>query len=118
MTNAEKPIDKQVAGMTDWRGKFVACLRKVIRSADPTLSEEFKWNCPVFVKNDNVCSIGSFKDHVKVNFFKGAQLTDQKKLLNSGFEAKLSRTIDFHEEDTINETALKNLVKEAVALNK
>ncbi|MCI0616513.1 DUF1801 domain-containing protein [bacterium] len=116
--NATKLIDKHIAELTDWRGKMMARLRKVILSVDSGISEEFKWNTPVFIHNGNVCAIGVFNDHVKVNFFKGASLADPKKLFNAGLEAKASRGIDLHEGEKIDETALKNLVRVAVSLNK
>ncbi len=115
---APKRIDKQMAELTDWRGKMMARLRKIILSANSGISEEFKWNTPVFTKNGNVCALGSFKDHIKINFFKGASLTDPKKLFNAGLEAKTSRGIDLYEGGTIDETALRNLVKAAVSVNK
>jgi hypothetical protein len=115
--NASKQIDKQIAGLTGWRGRTMAHLRKVINDADPGLKEEFKWNTAVWSAKGNVCAIGAFKDHVKINFFKGASLPDPHHLFNSGFEAKASRTIDLHEDDAINESHLKALVRAAVAHN-
>lgn len=116
--DASKLIDKQIAEVTDWRGKMMARLRKIILSVNSGIGEEFKWNTPVFTYNGNVCALGIFKDHVKVNFFKGASLADPKKLFNAGLEAKTSRGIDLHNGDRIDETAFKNLIKAAVSLNK
>ena len=111
-------IDKQIKDLgSDWRGKMLARLRKLILSASPDLSEDWKWGTAVFVSKGNVVAAGIFKDHVKLNFFKGASLKDPKKLFNAGLEAKGSRGIDFTEKSKIDEAALKELIREAVALN-
>jgi hypothetical protein len=115
--SASKQIDKQIAGLTGWRGRTMAHLRKVINDADPALKEEFKWNTAVWSANGNVCALGAFKDHIKINFFKGASLPDPHHLFNSGLEAKASRAIDFTERDKITEPALKALIRAAVAYN-
>ena len=114
---ASKQIDKQIAGITGWRGQTMAQLRNVISDADLKLTEEFKWNTAVWSANGNVCALGAFKDHVKINFFKGAFLPDPHHLFNSGFEAKASRAIDIHEGDAVNGSHLKALVRAAVAHN-
>ena len=101
-----------------WRGKMLTRLRKLIGSASPDLTEEWKWNTPVWAHNGNVLAVGAFQDHVKVNFFKGASLDDPHKVFNAGLEAKASRAIDIHEGDRINEAALKDLVRGAVDLNR
>ena len=110
-------IDKHIADLTDWRGKMLARLRKLVLEAAPELAEEWKWDTPVWAYKGNVVAGGAFKDHLKLNFFKGASLKDPKKLINSGLEAKTSRSIDFREDSKIDETALKELIREAVALN-
>jgi hypothetical protein len=115
--NASQQIDKQIAGFTDWRGRMMIRLRKIINDADPKLKEEFKWHTAVWSANGNVCALGAFKDHVKINFFKGASLPDPHRLFNSGLEAKTSRSIDLHEGDAINGSHLKALVRAAVACN-
>ena len=115
--NASKQIDKQIAEITGWRGRMMARLRKVINEADSKLTEEFKWNTAVWSAHGNVCALGAFKDHIKINFFKGASLSDPHHLFNSGLEAKASRSIDLHEGDAINESHLKVLVRAAVAHN-
>ena len=114
---ASKHIDKQILDLGDWRGKVCARLRELILEADPDITEEWKWNTAVWTHNGMVCAVGSFKDHVKVNFFKGASLKDPRGLFNSGLEAKATRAIDFHEGDTINESALTQLIRSAVAFN-
>lgn len=110
-------IDKQIAGYDHWRGKVMAQLRKLIHEADPEITEEWKWETAVYMKNGMVCAVSGFKDHVKINFFKGVHLTDPHKLINNGLESKAHRSIDFNEGDLINQSALKELVREAVALN-
>ena len=115
---ASARIDKHIAGFTDWRGKRMAGLRKIINAADPSLKEDWKWDIPIWSANGNVCAIGAFKDHIKINFFKGASLSDPHHLFNGGLEAKASRSIDLSQSDTVDEAALKQLVRAAVARNK
>ena len=115
--NASKLIDKQIGDLGDWRGKVFARLRKLINAADPDIVEDWKWNTAVWNHDGMVCAVGGFKDHVKVNFFKGAFLEDPQGLFNAGLEAKATRAIDFHQGEKIDEPALKNLVRAAVAHN-
>lgn len=115
--DVSKQIETQIASYTDWRGRLLGQLRKLINETDPTLTEEWKWGVPVWTKNGMVCAISAFKDHVKINFFKGVKLKDPHKLLNAGFESKQHRAIDFSEGDKLNESEIKNLVREAVSLN-
>ncbi len=110
-------ITNQIAELTDWRGKLLARLRKLILEADPDITEEWKWGTAVWSHKGNVVAIGAFKDHVKINFFQGASLKDAKGLFNAGLEAKATRAIDVHEGDKINESALKDLIRAAVAHN-
>ncbi len=110
-------IDKAIKDLPDWRGKRMAQLRKLIHEASAEITEDWKWDTPVFAAKGNVVAIGAFKDHIKLNFFKGALLADPKKLFNAGLDAKTSRGIDFAEGDPIDETALKDLIRAAVALN-
>ena len=110
-------IDQAIKNLPDWRGKILARLRKLIHEAAPELIEDWKWDTPVFTYKGNVVAAGVFKDHVKLNFFKGALLADPEKLFNAGLEAKTSRGIDFAEGDSIAEPALKDLIRAAVALN-
>jgi hypothetical protein len=110
-------ITKHIDGLGDWRGAMLARLRKIILEASPELTEEWKWGSPVWAHEGLVCSVGAFKDHVKVNFFKGASLKDPKRLFNAGLDAKAMRAIDLHEGDKIDAPGLKGLVRAAVALN-
>jgi len=111
-------IDKYVDGLNDWRGEMVRDLRKLIHEVDGSVQEDWKWNTPVFAHNGNVCALGVFKEHVKLNFFKGVSLADPDKLINSGFDSKSSRAIDFKKGDRWDVKKLRELIKEAIALNK
>jgi len=110
-------ITNQIAELADWRGNLLARLRKLILAAAPGITEEWKWGTAVWSHKGNVVAIGAFKDHLKINFFKGASLQDPKGLFNAGLDAKATRAIDLHEGDKINEAALKDLIRAAVALN-
>jgi hypothetical protein len=115
--NPSQRITNHIAGFDDWRGKTLARLRQLILAADPDMTEEWKWDTPVWSHKGNVVAAGVFKDHVKLNFFKGATLQDPHGLFNAGLEAKTSRAIDFHEGDGIPASALQDLVRAAVAHN-
>jgi hypothetical protein len=114
---ASQHIDSHIKELTDWRGKILARLRKLILEAAPELTEEWKWDTPVWSHNGNVVAGGVFKDHVKLNFFKGASLKDPNGLFNAGLDAKASRGIDIAEGEEIDEAALKDLIRTAVAYN-
>jgi len=116
-TTPSQLITNQIAELADWRGKMLARLRQLILEADPDITEEWKWGTAVWSHKGNVVAIGAFKDHVKVNFFKGASLKDPKGLFNAGLDAKATRAIDLREGDKINESALKELIRAAVAHN-
>jgi hypothetical protein len=102
-------ITSYIAELSDWRGEMLARLRKLVREAAPDLREEWKWESPVWSQK--------FKDHIKLNFFKGASLDDLKGLFNAGLDAKATRAIDLNEGDQIDESALKELIRAAVAYN-
>ena len=110
-------IDKQITDLPDWRGKLLARLRKLVLASASELTEDWKWDTAVWVCKGNVVAGGVFKDHVRLNFFKGASLKDPKKLFNAGMEAKASRGINFTENSKIDEAALKELIREAVMFN-
>jgi hypothetical protein len=116
--NPSALIDQQIAGLPGWRGELFARLRRIIGETDPELAEGWKWGTAVWLYHGTVCAVGAFKEHMKINFFKGASLPDPQGLFNSGLEAKTSRTIDLREGDPINEPALKELIREAMAANK
>jgi len=110
-------ITKHIEGFDDWRGKRMARFRKLILKAAPELTEEWKWDTPVFSHKGLVCAIGAFKDHVGINFFQGASLQDPHGLFNGGLDAKASRSIKLNEGDKLDEAAFQKLVKAAVAYN-
>ena len=114
---ASQQITTYINGHRDWRGAMLATLRKIILSASPELTEEWKWGSPVWTYNGLVCAASAFKDHLKVNFFKGASLKDPKHLFNAGLDAKTMRSIDFHEGDKVAAAALKQMVRAAIAQN-
>ena len=116
--SASQQIDQHIKDLADWRGALLTRLRKLILEAAPELSEEWKWDTPVWSHKGNVVAGGAFKDHIKLNFFKGASLKDPSHIFNAGLDAKATRGIDFHEGDRVDEVALKDLVREAVAFNK
>ena len=110
-------ITNHIASLRDWRGPMLAHLRALILDAAPGIVEEWKWDTPVFACKGNVVATGAFKDHVKLNFFKGAALNDPHGLFNAGLDAKAMRAIDIHEGDAIDEPAMQDLIRAAVALN-
>ena len=115
--NASDQITKHIDDLRDWRGPLIARLRKLIRESAPAAIEEWKWNTPVWSQNGNLLAVGAFRDHVKINFFKGAALDDPHGLFNAGLEAKATRAIDIHEKDRLDTAALQKLIRAAVALN-
>jgi hypothetical protein len=115
---ASKFIDDHIKQLPDWRGKTFAQLRKLIHEADPEIVEEVKWmGTPVFSHAGIVCTGETYKSVVKLTFAKGAALKDPAKLFNSSLEGNIRRAIDIRENEKLNEPALKNLIREAVALN-
>ena len=114
---ASEHIDNYIKELTDWRGKLLARLRKLILETVPEITEEWKWDTPVWSSKGNVVAGGVFKEHVKLNFFKGASLNDPKGLFNAGLDAKATRAIDFSENAQIDGPALKELIRAAVTYN-
>ena len=110
-------IDRRTAELGGWRGHMLARIRRLILEAAPDVTEEWKWDTPVWMYNGNVVAFGAFQDHVKLNFFKGASLEDPGHLFNAGLEAKATRAIDIYEGEEINEAALQDLIRAAAALN-
>ena len=110
-------IDKFINDLTDWRGKWIKQFRALILKTAPEVAEDWKWGVPVWTYKGNMVASGVFKDHVKLNFFKGASLSDPKKLFNAGLEAKATRAIDIAENDKVDEAALKDLIRAAVDFN-
>src|SRR2546423_12363128 len=122
-TTASTRIDERIGELGDWRGKTLSKVRGIIKEADPDIVEEWKWvkttnpGIPVWSHNGGICTGESYKNVVKLTFFKGAALNDPSGLFNSSLEGKVRRAIDIKENDEINESALHNLIREAVALN-
>ena len=116
-------INARIKELGDWRGKMLAKVREVIREADPEIVEEWKWvkatspGVPVFSRGGIVCTGETYKNVVKMTFAKGAALKDPSGLFNSSLEGNVRRAIDIHEGDQVDEAALKNLIRAAVALN-
>jgi hypothetical protein len=110
-------IDKQITDFNDWRGELMSKLRLLVKETDPKVEEAWKWGVGIWMYDGMICAIAGFKDHVKMNFFKGASLVDPDKLLNAGFDSKKTRAIDFHEHDKLNEPALRRLIAAAIKLN-
>jgi hypothetical protein len=109
-------IDKVAATLTGWQAETYTRLRDLINDAHEDLEEDWKWDTAVWTKKGNVVALGVFKDHLKLNFFKGASLEDPHSLFNAGLDAKATRAIDIHEGDKINERALQDLVRAAADL--
>jgi hypothetical protein len=108
-------IDSQIAELADWRGEFYISLRKLIHEVGPELTEEWKWGTGVWSQKENVLSIGAFKDHVRLTFFKGALLPDPEGLLVSGPDAKMIRSINFRKGDVIQVKGISALIQAAIA---
>ncbi|MEN3343422.1 MAG: hypothetical protein V7644_2826 [Actinomycetota bacterium] len=121
--DASERIDERIRELDDWRGETLRNVRRIIKEADPAVVEEWKWvkptnpGTPVWSHGGGICTGESYKNVVKLTFFKGAALDDPSGLFNSSLDGKVRRAIDIREDDAIDEDALKNLVREAVALN-
>ena len=127
MTTSEAPdsrspselIDGRIEELGDWRGAMLSLLRGVIKEADPDVVEEWKWRgVPVWSHDGLICTGETYKKVVKMTFAKGAALKDPSGLFNSSIDGNTRRAIDFHEDEKIDEKALKTLVRAAVTLNK
>ena len=111
-------IDERIKELGDWRGTTLARIRALITQADPDVVEEWKWRgVPVWSHDGVICTGETYKNVVKMTFLKGAALEDPAGLFNSSLEGTTRRAIDVHEGETINETALKALIRAAVTLN-
>jgi hypothetical protein len=118
MESASAAIDNKIKELGDWRGKTLAKVRSLIHEADPEIVEEWKWmGTPIFSHDGIVCTGETYKSVVKLTFAKGATLKDPAGLFNSSLEGNTRRAIDIREGEKINEAALKDLIRAAVALN-
>ena len=116
--SASALIDERIKELGDWRGKTLAKVREIIHEADPEIVEEWKWmGTPVWSHGGNVCTGETYKNLVKMTFPKGAALNDPSGLFNSSLDGNVRRAIDIHEGEKIDEAALKDLIRAAVALN-
>lgn len=121
--SASKMIDERIGELHDWRGKTLGKVRKLIKQADPDVVEEWKWvkptnpGVPVWSHNGDICTGEIYKNAVKLTFFKGAALHDPAHLFNSSLEGKVRRAIDIKEDEEVDDDALKDLIREAVAVN-
>ncbi|HTR39002.1 MAG TPA: DUF1801 domain-containing protein [Bryobacteraceae bacterium] len=117
--NPSERIDQLIAGLTDWRGKTLASVRKHILAADREIIEEWKWMGSPVWSRDGIIAVGNaHKDKVKLTFAHGASLPDPEKLFNAGLDGKVWRAIDLFEGDKVNDRALKELVRAAVDYNR
>ena len=120
---ASASIDAKITQLGDWRGKMLAKVREIILMADPEIVEEWKWvkptnpGTPVWSRGGIICTGETYKSVVKMTFAKGAALKDPSGLFNSSLEGNVRRAIDIHEGEKVNEAALKDLIRSAVALN-
>ena len=122
--SASQQIDDIIKLPGDWRGEKLSQLRAVIRKADPAIVEEVKWKMPskplgspVWSHDGIICVADTLKNAVRLTFPKGAQMKDPRKLFNTRLDSKTVRAIDFHEDDTVDETALKSIILDAAKLN-
>ena len=121
--SASTLIDERIKELGDWRGKMLAKVRGIIHAADPEIVEEWKWakpkspGTPVWSHGGIVCTGETYKNVVKMTFAKGAALKDPSRLFNSSLDGNVRRAIDIHEGDKVDEVALKDLIRAAVALN-
>lgn len=121
--DAAENITKKIEELGDWRGETLARIRRLIHAADPEIEEEWKWakasspGTPVWSHDGGVCTGESYKQVVKLTFFRGASLDDPKKLFNSSLEGNTRRAIDIREGEKLNEAAFKALIRAAVAAN-
>jgi hypothetical protein len=120
---ASKSITRRIEELGDWRGETLARVRRLIHDADPAIEEEWKWEkasspgIPVWSHDGGVCTGESYKQVVKLTFFRGASLDDPRKLFNSSLEGNTRRAIDIREGGKLDETAFKALIRSAVAAN-
>ena len=121
--SASQLISQRIAQLGDWRGETLSRMRRLIQQADPDVVEEWKWvkpknpGTPVWSHDGIICTGESYKNAVKLTFAKGASLKDPARLFNSRLDGNVRRAIDIHEGETVDASAFKTLVRQAVALN-
>ncbi len=115
---ASELISKRIEELGDWRGETLSRMRKLIKEADPDVVEEWKWmGTPIWSHDGIICTGETYKNAVKLTFFRGASLKDPARLFNSSLEGNARRAIDIHEGEEVDKTAFKALIRQAVALN-
>jgi hypothetical protein len=111
-------IDARIEELGDWRGETLSRIRRLIKQADPSVVEEWKWRgVPVWSHDGQICTGETYKNVVKLTFLKGAQLEDPKRLFNASLDGNARRAIDLHEGEQLDEAAFEELIREAVTLN-
>ena len=115
---ASERISQKIAGLQDWRGATLARMRALIREAEPSVVEEWKWNVPVWSCEGIVCTGETYKQAVKLTFAKGAFVEDPAGIFNASLEGNLRRAIDIHEGESVDAEAFKALVRAAIATNR
>lgn len=117
--SAARLIGESIDELSDWRGQFLSRVRNLIKQVDPEVVEELKWRgVPVWSHDGMICTGETYKNSFKMTFAKGASLPDPSHIFNSSMEGNARRAIDFHEGDELNEAALSELIRAAIALNK
>ncbi|SHI48919.1 hypothetical protein SAMN05444401_0799 [Clostridium amylolyticum] len=116
--SASQLIDEKIEELGDWRGQMLSKVRNIIKQVDPEVVEEWKWRgTPVWSHDGIICTGETYKNVVKMTFAKGASLEDHMHIFNSSLDGNVRRAIDFHQGDQVNEEALKELIRAAIALN-
>src|SRR6188472_912549 len=116
--SASELIDQRISDLGDWRGETLSHVRSLIKHADPSVVEEWKWRgVPVWSHDGQICTGETYKSVVKLTFLKGAQLEDPKRLFNSSLDGNARRAIDLHEGEQLDEAAFEALIRDAVTLN-
>ena len=115
--SAAELISQRIAELGDWRGKALARMRKLILAADANIVEEWKWSGPLWSCDGIICTGESYKDKIKLTFAKGASLKDPSKIFNASLEGNARRAVDINEDQEVDGTAFKALIREAIALN-
>jgi hypothetical protein len=116
--SASELVSQRIMELGDWRGKTLATMRSMIQQVDPDVVEEWKWmGTPVWSHDGIICTGEAYKDKVKLTFAKGASLNDPAHLFNASLDGKMRRAIDIREGDTVDTTAFKALIREAIAMN-
>ena len=116
--SASRKIDEMIADLRDWRGEWLAEIRRLIHEVDPEVVEDWKWRgTPVWSHEGMYANTNAFKDKVKLTFFHGAEIPDPNSLFNAGLDGNKWRAIDIRKGDKIDEIALKELLREAVVYN-